>query len=59
MFDFFDGPMLKALRKNDFVSFARRYNGSGKAQSYGQKIRRHYKVFKNLKTRQTNQKEAM
>jgi hypothetical protein len=42
-----ESPMLSALRRVDFVSFARYYNGTGKSQEYGSKIE---SVFKDVHT---------
>ena len=41
LFDFFqdDARMLPALRKGDFVTFARIYNGKGQAENYGAQIK--------------------
>jgi len=38
MFNFMNGSMLNALRHNDFIKFAAGYNGTGKAERYGDLI---------------------
>ena len=45
LFDFIrsNHKMVRALRTKDWVSFATRYNGSGKAEHYGQVIRDYVK----------------
>jgi len=50
LFDFLaagsrDGPMVKALRKGDFLAFARLYNGTGRAAAYARSIRRANRAF--------------
>lgn len=50
LFDFFDKPMINALRKLDFVKFAGYYNGSGQKEKYGKWIQNHYEAFKNIIT---------
>lgn len=39
IFDFMDSAMVKALAGGDYVAFARGYNGSGQAKSYGELIK--------------------
>lgn len=51
LFDFIGGKssdMGKALRKKDFLSFAERYNGSGKAVDYADLIEAYYDTFKGI-----------
>jgi hypothetical protein len=53
LFDFVKGPkatsqMLDALRQHDWVAFAKRYNGSGQAAVYGQRIADAYTAAKGL-----------
>ncbi len=50
LFDFFNKPMINALRKLDFVTFAGYYNGSGQKEKYGERIQNHYDAFKKIKT---------
>jgi uncharacterized protein YgiM (DUF1202 family) len=49
LFDFFDNNMIQALRNHDFVRFARFYNGTGQAQTYGDRIRDYYEAYKKIK----------
>jgi hypothetical protein len=49
LFDFLDGEMLAALRRQDFIRFASLYNGRGQAEEYGRRIRDHYEVFQALR----------
>lgn len=53
MFDFIKGAkttsaMLDALRTRDWVAFAKRYNGSGQAEVYGQRLKAAYVAAKGL-----------
>jgi uncharacterized protein YraI len=48
-FDFLDNSMIHSLRNNDFVSFAKSYNGSGQAETYGGWIKDHFEAAKKLK----------
>ncbi len=48
LFDFFDSRMIAALKKLDFVEFAKFYNGAGQAEKYGEWIRKHYEVFEHV-----------
>lgn len=50
LFEFLRGGdgMIEALRTGDFVGFARIYNGPGKAEEYGGRIRRFYESCKRL-----------
>jgi len=50
LFDFIQGrslesPRIAALRALDFEGFARYYNGSGQAQTYGNLIQTYYEAF--------------
>ncbi len=50
LFDFVKGPgttspMLEALRRGRFEEFASRYNGSGQAAEYGERIRSSFEAF--------------
>ncbi len=54
LFDFIRGagttsPMLVALQRQKFVDFASRYNGNRQAAEYGERIAKHFEVFKSLK----------
>lgn len=48
LFDFLDDRMERALRRRDFIEFARFYNGAGQAADYGGWIQRHYDAFVRL-----------
>jgi hypothetical protein len=53
LFDFVKGSkatseMVDALRRHDWMTFAKRYNGSGQAAAYGQRIADAYKAAKGL-----------
>ena len=48
LFDFFDSRMIAALKRPDFVEFARFYNGAGQAEKYGECIRKYYEVFEHV-----------
>lgn len=47
-FDFFDDRMVRALQRQDLVTFAGFYNGTGKAEDYGGKIKQQFEVFQRL-----------
>jgi hypothetical protein len=54
LFDFVRGagtvsPMLHSLQLKDFTAFASRYNGSGQAAQYGERIHNYYDTFLELK----------
>ncbi|MCF6283345.1 MAG: N-acetylmuramidase domain-containing protein [Candidatus Polarisedimenticolaceae bacterium] len=48
LFDFFSESMLNNLRTQNFVAFAKSYNGSGQKEKYGRWIKQHYDVFRQL-----------
>ena len=55
MFDFIKGPgttspMIEALQRNNFQSFASYYNGPGQAARYGHLIESHFEDFNGLRT---------
>jgi len=55
LFDFIKGsgstsPMIEALQRNNFESFASRYNGPGQAAHYGHLIADHFEDFNELRT---------
>ncbi|MFQ5629346.1 MAG: SH3 domain-containing protein [bacterium] len=50
LFGFFSPGMVQALKKLDFVTFAKGYNGSGQMEKYGKWIRNHYNAYKQLLT---------
>lgn len=39
---------ISALQKEDFVTFAKLYNGSGQAEVYANKIREYFDIFKEI-----------
>jgi len=54
LFDFIRGsgtvsPMLHSLQLKDFTVFASRYNGTGQAAKYGERIHNYYDMFLELK----------
>ena len=51
LFDFVGGRvsnMGSALRKKDFLTFAKLYNGPGKARIYADRMKRYYELFNKL-----------
>jgi len=48
LFAFFDDRMITALREQNFIRFARYYNGSGQQEKYGGWIHSHHEAFHNL-----------
>lgn len=48
LFDFFSSTMVRNLREQDFVSFARYYNGNGQKEKYGKWINDHFESFKSM-----------
>ncbi len=55
LFDFIKGsgttsPMIEALQRNNFESFASFYNGPGQAAHYGYLIANHFEDFNDLRT---------
>ncbi len=55
LFDFIKGsgttsPMIQALQRNNFESFASHYNGPGQAGHYGHLIADHFEDFSDLRT---------
>jgi len=46
LFDILSPSMIDYIRKKEFVSFARRYNGRGKEHRYGKLILNHYNACK-------------
>jgi len=49
-FDFLEADMIDALRTKDFMDFARRYNGTGRAKIYAERIKTYYKLSRELIT---------
>ena len=52
LFDFIGGGvsnMGNALRKKDFLTFAKLYNGPGKATIYAHRIKIYYELLKKLR----------
>lgn len=55
LFDYIKGsgttsPMIEALQRNNFESFASYYNGPGQAAHYGHLIANHFEDFNDLRT---------
>jgi len=45
LFDFLSPRMIKYLRNQEFVNFARYYNGAGQARRYGKYLQDYYEAF--------------
>lgn len=45
LFDFFSPRMIKYLKNQEFVNFAKYYNGRGQARRYGKFIQDYYEAF--------------
>ncbi|MBF0106386.1 MAG: DUF3380 domain-containing protein [Deltaproteobacteria bacterium] len=48
IFDFMSKAMIKSLQRADFIGFARAYNGSGQAKTYGRLIEGHVKEWEKV-----------